>query len=74
WTLNDDGWVVTPQSKLLVWIPPDLRGTLLFPQNTAVISIHGSLQLAFDYRSIGDHWQEHFRPGRLDRTVARAAV
>ncbi|KAG8718650.1 hypothetical protein FRC08_004745 [Ceratobasidium sp. 394] len=74
WALNDDGWVVTHESKLLVWIPPDLRVTLLSPQNTAVLSTRGSLRLDFDHRSIGDHWQEQFRPERLDQAAARAAV
>ncbi|KAG9100670.1 hypothetical protein FS749_013717 [Ceratobasidium sp. UAMH 11750] len=64
WTMNDDGWVVTDDRKLLVWIPLDLQHALLRPQNTAVISRHGFLRLHFDHKRIGDHWQKHFQPGR----------
>ncbi|QRV98317.1 Vegetative incompatibility protein HET-E-1 [Ceratobasidium sp. AG-Ba] len=33
WILNDDGWVVLPSGELLLWIPSDLRPTLLSPRN-----------------------------------------
>ncbi|KAG8742618.1 hypothetical protein FRC10_001216 [Ceratobasidium sp. 414] len=62
WTLNSDGWVVVHESKLLVWVPPDLRHTLLSPRCTVIISTYGLLQLGFDRCKIGDHWQEHFQP------------
>ncbi|KAG9077441.1 hypothetical protein FS749_010669 [Ceratobasidium sp. UAMH 11750] len=74
WVLTDDGWVIAHQSKLLVWVPPDLRTVLLYPQNTAIISTRGSLHLDFDHRTIGDHWQEYFRPERSDRAVIRTTV
>ncbi|KAG9091757.1 hypothetical protein FS749_016304 [Ceratobasidium sp. UAMH 11750] len=74
WTLDSDGWVVTHESKFLVWIPPDLRGVLLSPQNTAVISTRGSLHLDFDHRRIGDHWHEHFRPDKSGHAAAQIAV
>ncbi|QRV91918.1 Vegetative incompatibility protein HET-E-1 [Ceratobasidium sp. AG-Ba] len=33
WRLNDQGWAVLETSELLVWVPPDLRVTLLRPEN-----------------------------------------
>ncbi|QRV98265.1 WD repeat-containing protein [Ceratobasidium sp. AG-Ba] len=33
WILSDNGWVILPGGKLLLWIPSDLRPTLLSPQN-----------------------------------------
>ncbi|KAG8718695.1 hypothetical protein FRC08_004645 [Ceratobasidium sp. 394] len=74
WTLNDDGWVAIHESKLLVWVPPDLRGTLLFPQSTAIISTRGSLRLDFDHHRIGDYWQKHFQPVKSGRATTGMAV
>ncbi|KAG9074714.1 hypothetical protein FS749_013695, partial [Ceratobasidium sp. UAMH 11750] len=62
WTIDDDGWVVTSDSKLLVWVPHDLRLVLLRPYNVTVLSRHGFLQLDFGHPRIGDHWREHFQP------------
>ncbi|KAG8785016.1 hypothetical protein FRC12_018076 [Ceratobasidium sp. 428] len=36
WTLDKDGWIVFRSDKL-IWVPLDLRETLLRPQNTALI-------------------------------------
>ncbi|KAG9079709.1 hypothetical protein FRC06_007572 [Ceratobasidium sp. 370] len=71
WALDSDGWVTIQKSKLLVWIPPDLRSILLLPHNTAIISTRGFLQLDFDYRRIGDHWRTHFQPEKSSRTEAQ---
>ncbi|QRV95009.1 Notchless protein [Ceratobasidium sp. AG-Ba] len=61
WTLNNDGWVVLDTGELLLWVPPDLRGTLLRPQNTMIISSrNGVLYLKFDESMIGDNWVEPF--------------
>ncbi|CUA70046.1 putative WD repeat-containing protein alr3466 [Nostoc sp, PCC 7120] [Rhizoctonia solani] len=32
WTMNQDGWVIDDQPRLLVWIPGDLRRTLMWPR------------------------------------------
>ncbi|KAG8704536.1 hypothetical protein FRC08_002186 [Ceratobasidium sp. 394] len=65
WALKEDGWAVVDDSMLLVWVPPDLRGALLLPQSTAVLSRYGSLRFDFNHERIGDHWREHFRPQKL---------
>ncbi|KAG8715336.1 hypothetical protein FRC09_016684 [Ceratobasidium sp. 395] len=63
WEMNNDGWVVFDDSRL-IWVPPDFRVTLLRPQNTALISTRGVLHLDLDRNKLGECWCDHFRPGR----------
>ncbi|QRV95125.1 Vegetative incompatibility protein HET-E-1 [Ceratobasidium sp. AG-Ba] len=63
WRVNDEGWVVLPSGELLVWIAPDLRSTLLWPENPAIASSrHGVLYLQPDPYFLGNNWAEHFNP------------
>ncbi|QRV98239.1 WD repeat-containing protein [Ceratobasidium sp. AG-Ba] len=63
WILSDNGWVVLPGGELLLWIPSNLRPTLLSPRNVLIASSpHGSLHLKFDTATIGNHWAQHFYP------------
>ncbi|CUA68567.1 Cell surface glycoprotein 1 [Rhizoctonia solani] len=41
WTMNKDGWVVDDQSRLLAWVPPDLRGALLRSRTQVAIAPWG---------------------------------
>ncbi|KAG8768586.1 hypothetical protein FRC12_005478 [Ceratobasidium sp. 428] len=66
WVLNKDGWIVFNNDKL-IWVPPDLRATLLTPQGAAVIYRRGFLQLDLDRNKLGEHWCESFRPMRSVR-------
>ncbi|KAG8790906.1 hypothetical protein FRC12_010701 [Ceratobasidium sp. 428] len=61
WTLNDDGWVVFNGNKL-IWVPPDFQEVLLRPQNTALMSMRGFLQLDLDRNKLGEHWRRYFQP------------
>ncbi|KAG8702740.1 hypothetical protein FRC09_004569 [Ceratobasidium sp. 395] len=61
WTSNEDGWVVFNKDKL-IWVPPDLRATLLTPRGAAVLCRRGFLQLDLDRNKLGDHWCENFQP------------
>ncbi|KAG9075154.1 hypothetical protein FS749_013197 [Ceratobasidium sp. UAMH 11750] len=61
WTLNDDGWVVTSEHKRLVWVPPHLRGALLRPLNTLLISRHGFVKLDFSNAKFGEEWRQCYR-------------
>ncbi|CAE6508502.1 unnamed protein product [Rhizoctonia solani] len=56
WILDDDQWVRGRQSQLLIWIPHDLRDTLVRPHNLHVISSEGSTRLDFSNAKIGDSW------------------
>ncbi|KAF8752175.1 WD40 repeat-like protein [Rhizoctonia solani] len=49
WKLNDDGWAVdvSDSSRLLVWVPHDLRAALMLPQTPFLISEKGYLTLDF---------------------------
>ncbi|QRV80558.1 Vegetative incompatibility protein HET-E-1 [Ceratobasidium sp. AG-Ba] len=63
WRVDDEGWVVLPSGELLVWVPPDLWTTLLWPENAAIASsLHGVLYLQPDPRFIGNNWADHFNP------------
>jgi hypothetical protein len=41
-------------SKLIIWVPPDVRGVLLRPHNTAVFSREGSLHPDFNHAKVGE--------------------
>ncbi|KAG8725209.1 hypothetical protein FRC09_006043 [Ceratobasidium sp. 395] len=61
WTSNRDGWIVFNDNKL-VWVPPDLEKVALLPQNTALISPRGFLQLDLDRNKLGAYWHKYFQP------------
>ncbi|KAG8688907.1 hypothetical protein FRC09_012677 [Ceratobasidium sp. 395] len=58
-------WVTNSDSMPLLWVPPDVRDVLLRPQNTAVMSRHGSLQLDFSNARLGERWWKCYNPGSL---------
>ncbi|KAG8739454.1 hypothetical protein FRC10_005627 [Ceratobasidium sp. 414] len=58
WELDEDGWVITDGSKLLAWIPLDLRSCLPRRPNTNILSRHGELRLDFSGAKLGDAWQQ----------------
>ncbi|QRV93070.1 Vegetative incompatibility protein HET-E-1 [Ceratobasidium sp. AG-Ba] len=61
WCLREDGWVITEDEKLLIWIPDDFRHGLLYPQNTHMISNNlGTLRLHLHESQIGNQWAKHF--------------
>ncbi|QRV75744.1 Notchless protein [Ceratobasidium sp. AG-Ba] len=66
WDINDDGWVVTGSSELVVWVPRDLRQSLLRSNCPVVISRFGSWRLELDGAGIGSGWHEHYLPITAD--------
>ncbi|QRV93075.1 WD40 repeat protein [Ceratobasidium sp. AG-Ba] len=67
WSLREDGWVVIDGNELLVWVPANLRYTLLSPKNKLIISNkYRELRLDVHHERIGDCWAEHFRPLKAD--------
>ncbi|QRV98494.1 Vegetative incompatibility protein HET-E-1 [Ceratobasidium sp. AG-Ba] len=60
WKMNEDGWIVTHDSALLFWVPPDLRSSLRWPQNKAIIQQRGSFELDFSNAYIGTEWTKCF--------------
>ncbi|EUC54733.1 WD40-repeat protein (notchless protein), related protein, partial [Rhizoctonia solani AG-3 Rhs1AP] len=62
WNMDKDGWVHHTQDRLLLWVPPDLRSTLLMQQNTGLISRQGCIELDFSNARIGDNWASCYKP------------
>ncbi|KAJ1307681.1 hypothetical protein OPQ81_001772 [Rhizoctonia solani] len=59
WTINKDGWVVDDQSRLLVWVPGDLRRALMWPSTLQVRVdpyAYGYVRLKFDITRMGESW------------------
>ncbi|KAF8599218.1 WD40 repeat-like protein [Ceratobasidium sp. AG-I] len=56
WVLRKDGYMTDNGSKLVMWVPSEVRATLLRPQNTAVISTKGSVKVNFTNTHIGNSW------------------
>ncbi|KAF8756903.1 ribosomal large subunit assembly [Rhizoctonia solani] len=62
WKMREDGWVVDDLSRLLVWIPAELRVALMWPETKLLISSKGYIQLNFDNACLGEDWEECYRP------------
>ncbi|KAF8594428.1 WD40 repeat-like protein [Ceratobasidium sp. AG-I] len=57
WTLDGDGWTLAGHSKLLMWVPPDVRGFLMSPGTLVVMSTSAWLALDFRRAKIGEDWR-----------------
>ncbi|KAG6327757.1 hypothetical protein ID866_11332 [Astraeus odoratus] len=55
--LWDDGWIVGPEARLLLWIPMMYRDRLWFPRNTMVFP-RGYVELDMSEMAHGGSWQE----------------
>ncbi|KAF8702103.1 WD40 repeat-like protein, partial [Rhizoctonia solani] len=62
WKIDKDGWVRDSRDHLLFWVPPDLRGALLMPQNTMLMSRQGKAELKLTNAKIGNEWEACYRP------------
>ncbi|KAJ1300444.1 hypothetical protein OPQ81_005262 [Rhizoctonia solani] len=61
WTINKDGWVVDDQSRLLVWVPGDLRRALWWPSTLqCMVAPQGYVRLTFDSTRIGESWARSY--------------
>jgi WD40 repeat protein len=67
WAIDKTGWVVTRNSKLLIWLPRDLKSVVLHPRNSVVMSRRGSLSLDFSKANIGELWQQCYQPTSTTR-------
>ncbi|KAF7360002.1 WD40 repeat-like protein [Mycena venus] len=57
-----DGWILTAQSQLILWIPPWLRDGLYLPQDSLVISASGTSRLDLTQFVHGASWEECMDP------------
>ncbi|KIM21690.1 hypothetical protein M408DRAFT_29334 [Serendipita vermifera MAFF 305830] len=55
-TVKQDGWILGPQSELLLWVPPTLRKGLYGPRSTLVIGRCVKTPINFEYFVHGDEW------------------
>ncbi|CAE6369750.1 unnamed protein product [Rhizoctonia solani] len=62
WLLEDDGWVVDPLKRRLVWVPSDLQVCLTIPLNDLIIPNQVSFKLEFDRVNVGENWKDCYRP------------
>ncbi|CUA74718.1 Notchless protein homolog 1 [Bos taurus] [Rhizoctonia solani] len=56
WVLDNNGWVVDGQQRRLIWVPPNLRASLLWPRNVALLSRNGYMRLNFEGSFFGEVW------------------
>ncbi|KAG8784663.1 hypothetical protein FRC12_018420 [Ceratobasidium sp. 428] len=62
WTLREDGWVVGRNLERLVWVPPELRNSLLRFGNRLMISVDGSWELDISKAKFGTEWTQCYQP------------
>ncbi|KIM21685.1 hypothetical protein M408DRAFT_325122 [Serendipita vermifera MAFF 305830] len=55
-TVEQDGWILGPQSELLLWVPPTLRTGLHGLRNTLSIGRCVKTLLDFGHFAHGDEW------------------
>ncbi|KAL5633532.1 hypothetical protein ACGC1H_003879 [Rhizoctonia solani] len=58
WVMNDEGWVVDDQSRLLVWVPCDLQRALMWPRTHVAVAPWGYVRLKFDKSRMGESWAQ----------------
>ncbi|KAF8756927.1 WD40 repeat-like protein, partial [Rhizoctonia solani] len=60
WTRT--GGLGISQSRLLVWVPPGLHSSLMWPRDKRLMSEKGWLKLDFEGVCIGESWTECYHP------------
>ncbi|KAG6328650.1 hypothetical protein ID866_10440 [Astraeus odoratus] len=55
-TLREDGWIVGPNDRLLLWVPKPHREWLYYPRNTLVFP-RGHFELDLSNMAHGKSWQ-----------------
>lgn len=61
---DKDGWIRGAHDELLLWVPLDIRATLCFFPNIAIINNKKGFSTALDFSSSaqGERWHECFHP------------
>ncbi|KAJ1300437.1 hypothetical protein OPQ81_005256 [Rhizoctonia solani] len=64
WMMNKDGWVVDDQSRLLVWVPGDLRKALSWHSRLQrMVASQCYVRLTFDSTRMGESWARSYTSG-----------
>ncbi|KAB5589987.1 Vegetative incompatibility protein HET-E-1 [Ceratobasidium theobromae] len=58
WGVRDDGWIISADSGLLFWAPPEIRRSLLTPRCTFIISRDGMTEIDMAQALLGERWHE----------------
>ncbi|CAE6536639.1 unnamed protein product [Rhizoctonia solani] len=58
--MNRDGWVCDDQSRLLVWVPGDLRRALMWARTQVAIAPYGYVRVKFDKSRMGESWAQSY--------------
>ncbi|KAJ1299479.1 hypothetical protein OPQ81_011813 [Rhizoctonia solani] len=61
-SINEDGWVVDDSSRLIIWIPPGLRGLLNLQNQVLKIPNKGLIRFDWDNAFIGEKWMHCYHP------------
>lgn len=62
WTMQDDGWIKDEQSRILIWVPYDLRSSIL-PAKAVSTNYHKyRIRLSFEGAHIGRSWSNCYHP------------
>ncbi|CAE6502231.1 unnamed protein product [Rhizoctonia solani] len=58
WMTQDNGWIKDSESRLVLWLPPDLKRIIPAPPCLFVIRPEGSVQTNLDNFIYGDRWRD----------------
>lgn len=61
--LKQDGWLIGVNNRLILWIPPEYRGRLMWPGMQRVISTIPHVSLDFSRFVHGMEWWRCYEPG-----------
>ena len=56
WYMKEDGWIVGKNKELLIWIPNELRRTVIMPNCSLVINCPFKTKLDFSRHFEGKNW------------------
>ncbi|KAB5593504.1 Vegetative incompatibility protein HET-E-1 [Ceratobasidium theobromae] len=60
WIVREDGWIQTESSKLLFWVPGEIRHYFHNMQNEFTISPLGPIQVDYSNMLLGENWTQCF--------------
>ncbi|KAF8668498.1 WD domain, G-beta repeat [Rhizoctonia solani] len=60
WVVKGDGWIMGPESELVLWLPPDLAARFLAPPCSGIIHAHGPVPIELGEAIYGNGWARCF--------------
>ncbi|CAE7143079.1 unnamed protein product [Rhizoctonia solani] len=68
WELRSDGWIVTKDSSLLLWVPPGIRHSLPKPGSDHICNLIGrtsTMEVNLSDLPLDERWHTCYRPDKL---------